>query len=338
VTVRVDTTAASGPAVKTNYAAFVADMCELIPDGKTMKAELMGAHRLWAKANDKDTREGLSNYLDERFPRKKFPFPDGSTRICHVGVALKPLTAAITPPTAESTEFQRFLHAECQEDFVGRVALKALFERFQEWKRPSDQGYEVTASDKRDMEAYLGVHFLRANLCTGTGTGNELGYFGLMFKGDAQVGVLTNTARKERVAALDSAGKVVKIFESSQECCQWFNVAAGAISQDISAGRVRNGLTIQKVKDVAAEVIDAYDPESAPSAPPGPAREKVQGTGQWRKKSVEEVDAVTGEVTQEFDTVKDAAAEASVESARMSTIISKGRKHGGFYYRFKTSP
>ena len=228
-------------------------------------------------------------------------------------------------------------------EFLGDAILnfaagEALFERFHSWKRTSETGYEVTASDKRDMEAYLGLHFLRANLFTGTGAGNEMGYFGLMFKGEhARQGILTNTARKERVAVLDSSGKVVKIFESSQACCQWFNVSAGALSQDISSERKRCGLTIRKVKDVAQELIDEHDPESAPSAPPGPAREKVSGTGQWRKKSVEEVDADTGEVTQTFDTVKKAAEEASVESARMSTIISKARNHGGFYYRFKAS-
>lgn len=322
---------------KTDYAAFIADMCELRDDAKTTPAELMGAHRLWARANDKDTREGLSLYLNKRFARKKLPYSDGSVRISFVGVALKPLTSAIKDPTPESTDLELFLHSECREDFVGRAALAAVLARFQKWKRSQVgcEDYDVSA-DKSRVDDHMRRVFFRAHLCTGAS--NEAGYFGVIFKDDkAKVGVKENSGRKAGVALLDQEGAVVKLFDSAQECATWFVISVSGISQDISNERLREGYRIRKVKDVDAALIEAHDPATAPGAPPGPARVKVAGTGQWRKKSVEEVNADTGDVTRTFNTVKEAAEEASVESARMSTIISKSRKHGDFYYRFATA-
>jgi T5orf172 domain len=329
------------PVVENNpsdYDSFIADMCELREGAYTLAAELSGAHRLWGRCSDEGIRKGFFSYLRKKFPRVKKEYPDGSVRLAHVGIAFKPRVSVITEPTESSTDIQRFLFAECREDYVGRVGMKAIVERFETWKRQhgGDAEYKIHQIDKRRLEDYLSDHFLRGVPCTGDSV--EQGYFGIVFIDDtARVGFRDNSNLRKQVAVLNPGtvpATLVKIFGSVQECASWFGVVASAISQDITYKRARKGFIVRKIDEVDKRMVDDHDAGSAPATCPG-ATAKVAGSGQWRKKNVEEVDAETGEVTQTFDTVKEAAEEASVESARMSTIIAKGRKHGGFYYRFK---
>lgn len=320
-----------------DYDAFIADMCEVRDDAYTLPAELLGAHRLWGRCITETVRKGVYTYLTAKFPKVKKEFADGSQRLVHVGVALKPRPSAIPEPTLESTDVELFLYEECREDFVGRVGLKPLRERFAAWKRRNGhEDYALCQLDSNRLDAHMKPHFMFGTLTSKQGS--EYGYFGLVFKDDvARIGIRNNTNLRKRVLVLDPStqpASLLKVCDSMQECASWFNTIPSSISTDISHNRMRKGLLIRKAASDDEELIKKYDPATSPDAPPGPPRVKVPGTGQWKNKAVEEIDAKTGKVVQVFETVKAAADDASVESARMSTIISKGRKLGNFYYRF----
>lgn len=322
-----------------DYDAFIADMCELREDAYTLPAELMGAHRLWSRCSYDHVRRGLITYLRQKFPRSKREFDDKSQRLVHVGVAMKARPPAIPEPSPESTDIQLFLHTECREDYVGRVSLKALLARFETWKRSNGDGeYKLCEQDRRRIVEYLSAHFLYGTPCTTSKGDPEYGYYGIVFKDDVEkVGFRDNNNLRKRVMVLDpktQPATLMRVFESVQACAAWFGTVASAISTDLSHNRMRKGLLLRKATTDDDDLIKDYDPETAPDAPPGPSRVKVPGTGQWKNKAVEEIDATSGKVVQVFETVKAAADDASVESARMSTIISKGRKLGNFYYRF----
>ena len=322
-----------------DYDAFIAERCEIRADAYTLPAELSGAHRLWGRCSDEHVRKGLFEYLRKRFPRSKKEYDDKSLRLAHVGVALKPRPTAIPEPSPTSTDVERFLHAECREDDVGRVAMNDLLDRFEAWKRAEggNREYQICPQDRRRIEEHMSPHFLWGTPVTEKGVA-EYGYFGLVFKDDvARVGYRDNNNLRKRVMVLDPAtspASLLKVFDSMQACAAWFGTVPSTISMDIRFNRMRKGLVIKKVTDDDAELVKKYDPDASPSEPPGLRREKTPGTGQWRRKAVEEVDAKTGEVVQVFDTVKDAAEEACVEPARMSTIIARGGKLGHHYYRF----
>ena len=322
-----------------DYDAFVADMCEVREDAYTLAAELMGAHRLWSRCSSDHVKRGLITYLRQKFPRSKREFDDKSQRLVHVGVAMKSRPPAIPEPSDESTDIQLFLHAECREDYVGRVSMKALVSRFEAWKRSNGDGeYKLCEQDRRRLMEHLNTHFLYGTPCTTSKGDPEYGYYGLIFKDDVEkVGLRDNNNLRKRVMVLDpktQPATLMRVFDSVQACAAWFGTVASSISTDLSHNRMRKGLLLKKVAAEDDELIKTHDPATAPDAPPGLPREKVAGTGQWKNKAVEEIDAKTGKVVQVFDTVKAAAEDASVESARMSTIISKGRKLGNFYYRF----
>jgi hypothetical protein len=331
------------PRVEVNpgdFDAFIAERCEIREDAYTLPMDLAGAHRLWARFSDENIKAGLYKYLREKFPRSKRAYDDGSQRMAHIGVALKPMPTAIPEPSEESTDIQLFMHAECKEDYTGRVGITAFLDRFSAWKRAvgGDPEYQLLTLDKRRVEEYLSEHYMRGT--PHTDGSPEIGYFGLMFKDDivkAGFGKAKNANLRKRIMVLNpetQPATVMKVFESMQECATWFNTIPSTISTDISHNRMRKGLLIKKVTPDDEELIKKYDPKTSPDAPPGPPRVKVPGTGQWKNKAVEEIDAKTGKVVQVFETVKAAADDASVEPARMSTIISKGRKLGNFYYRF----
>lgn len=317
-----------------NYATFISDACALSSDAFTLPVELVGAHRLWGRCSDEAIRNGLYKYLNERFPRVKKLFPDNSFRFVHPGVSLKPL-AAITPPSPTSTDIETFLHAECREDFVGRVALATVCERFSAWKRAcgGDAEYKMCSIDKRRIEEHLAKFFLRGTPCTGRT--NEVGYFGLRFKDDTlKVGVRSNSNLKKRVAVLDPSSqpaRLVGVFESVNACAIHFQVEPASISTDLSSNRKRRGLIIRWVKDIDQTLLPD---EPGPSAPPVPARVRVPKAGQWRKKVVQEVDSATGEVVHSYDSVTSAAAAACIHAARMSRIISQSLRYESSYYRF----
>ena len=194
--------------------------------------------------------------------------------------------------------------------------------------------------DRRRLDDFLAIHFLRGTPCTGLVA--EIGYFGLVFKDDnARVGVRMNTNLKKRIAVFDPStqpARLVQIFESVILCAAWFQVVPSSISCDMRTNRKRQGLVIRRVADLEPGVVPDAPAVPVTSQPPGPIRVRVPRTGQWCKKQVEEVDAHTGEVSDTFDSVKDAAAAACVQAPRMTTCISKSTKIGNFFYRFVKAP
>lgn len=236
-----------------NYAAFIQECCELDPEYFCIKADIHGAHKLWARSQEANLKASLFKYLEGKFTSAKRYYADvNATLAIYHGIRPK---AMFLPAAVD--EITQFINDRCKVGHIYRISNKAICAEFEDWKRQQGlQEYSLDKESKAKLMSYLNLHYFPctvhlsvSNLPDMKHNNNSHGVWGITLKNDnANTGIkLAHSLKKTVVAVNVKTNEIKHRFDSLSDAARFLEVGPSMISNDIKWGRVRSGLYLRYI-------------------------------------------------------------------------------------------
>lgn len=214
-----------------DFARFIDECFVKGEDLTCFTAEVYGAHRLWARVNEKQAHDALHKYLCENFKKTRIYHPEAEALFASFrGIALKPLKYEKNDPP---TDIDDFIEEKMKVGYCYRISIKEVTEAFTEWKQQYMPDYIMTPADKKRIDHEFSVKFLRSTVFNGKC--GVYGFFGITLKtSNSFVGMKTANKLKKPVIKIDMITKeVVGKFQSLTALAKTLRKNASNVSEHI---------------------------------------------------------------------------------------------------------
>lgn len=196
-----------------NFAKFIEDCCDLDGLSKLPFADIKGRYRIWSmsSATSNVHVKQLKTYLADHFVSTKMYVPEMfGVFECFVGLRIKPMLPFPIVITDSSTDIERFVYEKTEVSIAGHVLMLDFANRFMMWKG-NGQVYDISDDELSSINTFMFDNFISAKFNTGLGEGDELGFYGICFKGERP---FSNIIRKAVVKIDVATNQVVATYES----------------------------------------------------------------------------------------------------------------------------
>lgn len=229
-----------------DFPRFISDCCIIDPSKTAIAVEVVGAHRLWARSASEDTAKALHKYMNANFKKAKVYNEEcKATLASYTGFSLKPMTYQKSIPP---DEYDAFIEARCNVDYVARACMKDVVIEFEQWKREStpDTDFTMCAQSKQKLVEALSTRFLNSIVYMNK-QGNT-GYFGFGLKSQHEAEKFTGfklaEVLKKPVEEVNIAtGAVTRTFPSQGDAAVAIGCNAGSLSKYIKYKTTRGDFT-----------------------------------------------------------------------------------------------
>jgi hypothetical protein len=208
------------------------DECCIKGDSLTCHtAELYGAHRLWARVNEKQAHDALYEYLCQNFKKTRVYNEDIQALLASFkGIALKPLTYEKDNPPSD---IDQFIEERMKIGYSYRASTKEIVAAFAEWKKQTIPDYTMTTVEKRRIDHEFNKKFLGSTVFNGKH--GVYGFFGVTFKEcNTFVGMKLAPKLKKKIIKIDmNTQEIVETFQSLTVLSKTLRKNPSRISQSI---------------------------------------------------------------------------------------------------------
>lgn len=231
-----------------DFERFIDECCIKGDTLTCFTAEVYGAHRLWARVNEKNAHDALYKYLCENYKKTRVYHTDAQALFASFrGFALKPQEHQKDDPP---TDIDQFVDDCMKLGYSCRVSTKEVIEAFTEWKSKSLPDYIMTPADKTRVEHYFSTKFLGSTVFNGKH--GVYGFFGITLKtSNSYVGMKKADKLKKPIEQIDvKTRKVVQTFDSLTILARTLHKGASNMSEAIRFKKPVGGYLYRYVEKI----------------------------------------------------------------------------------------
>ena len=239
-----------------DFDSFIRDRCDIGDDLVCLKVDIYGAHKLWSRNQERNTKHSLFEHFTKNFRSgKKFYEEHNATLAVFYG--LRPKEFVFSPADPENVlEIEQFVMERCKVGYTYRTSHKTLYEEFENWKQVGLGDYELDRDTKTKIRDYFNTKFfptmvyLNSSATSSELSNNAHGVWGVTMKNDStNVGIKLAHSLKKKLVQIDAdTNTIVNTWDSLTSASKSLGLSPSSLSTDIRFKRLRDNCVLQYVE------------------------------------------------------------------------------------------
>jgi len=238
---------------------FIEEHCEISPENKCLKIDMLGAYRLHIKSTNVKTRNKMTTYMTQNFKSERYYVQEYKTVISFY-IGIRPKEMKIVQEKKDHLPYyEEFILSECKFGFTHRTTKSIIMTEFNNWLKQTYPTYEVTKDDKIHFESYLSRNFYNYKRIHINGGCN--GYYGIQMKHDDSINIGLNFENGIKINKINiHTNKIVEVFKSTTEAAIHLATRAFNIKDFIKSKTIIDNDFLLQYADESKNVVK-YDKE-----------------------------------------------------------------------------
>jgi phage anti-repressor protein len=307
-----------------DFTKFINEYCQIGEEKKCIKMELYGAHRIWSRNAENNTRKAIYKYMDEKYKSKTVFFEEYQSNIsCFIGIELK--KSVFKPENELPTDYEQFIIDRCKVGYTYRTNYESIYNEFINWKKESLLDYNLNNTEKNNLRHYLNKKFFPSSVYLKVAgdkrekkdNTNSQGVWGLTLKTDnTNIGLNITPNQQKKVIQINIETKeIVNRWDSATSASKTLKVNPSVISTDIRFERVRNNCVLKYI-----------DKENK--------GQKIEPIKYSNGKPIIKIDIKNKKVIKKWETVTEALKEIKCAYSTLIKYIDSEKNIDGYTYKW----